>query len=62
MTKNADVIFCFNEGPRAATTKKVISKSYTRAKKSQTSRKAFSWDDPRYETIQKKGIEEKPTR
>ena len=53
MARNADRVFYFDEGPRATT--KVISKACPKAQKSQTTLKAFSWDGPRDETIQKRG-------
>ena len=40
MTKNADRVFYFDEGPRATT--KLISKAYPKAQKSQTTLEAFT--------------------
>jgi hypothetical protein len=40
LTRNADRLFCFNEGPRAET--KRISKAYPRTQKSQKTLEAFT--------------------
>ena len=40
MTKNADRVFYFDEGPRATT--KLISKAYPKAQKSQTTLEAWT--------------------